>query len=107
VPTALDVVDGEVRELIRRRGLGPEESWWPTGDEARADFERLKTELMQGDGSGLFKLSLYVDGELTDEDFVVRALPNRLECPQSCPQPVWVGHTPVTTRGRCLGPASC
>jgi hypothetical protein len=58
--------------------VSPEEAWWPTGEEARADFERRKTELMQGEGSGLFKMRLYVEDQLVDEHFVVRALPNRL-----------------------------
>ncbi len=58
--------------------VSPDESWWPTANEARVDFERRKTELAQGEGSGLFKLSLYIEDELVEEHFVVRALPNRL-----------------------------
>jgi hypothetical protein len=58
--------------------VSPDRSWWPTADEARADFERLKSELAQRKGSGLFKLSLYIEDELVEEHFVVRALPNRL-----------------------------
>jgi hypothetical protein len=58
--------------------VSPDESWWPTADGARADFEHRKTELAQGEGSGLFKLSLYIEDELVEAHFVVRALPNRL-----------------------------
>ncbi|CCG02972.1 hypothetical protein [Blastococcus saxobsidens] len=56
----------------------PSESWWLTSEEARADFERKKVTLMQGDGSGLYRLRLYSDGRLVDEHFVVRTLPNVL-----------------------------
>jgi hypothetical protein len=60
----------------------PDQSWWPTAEEARAEFERKKDELQNGEGSGLYKLSLYIDDELVDEEFVVRALHNRLYRPE-------------------------
>jgi hypothetical protein len=54
----------------------PSESWHRTEEDARAEFERRKTELMNGDGSALFRLELYIDNRLVDEDFLVRRVPN-------------------------------
>jgi hypothetical protein len=76
-----NIETGQNRVVVRTPRavqVSPDVSWWPTGDEARTEFERLKTELAQGEGSGLFKLSLYIKDELLEEHFVVRALPNRL-----------------------------
>ncbi len=52
--------------------------WWPTADEASADFERRKVELTTGPGSALFKITLYMDGQVEDDAFIVRTIPNRL-----------------------------
>jgi hypothetical protein len=56
----------------------PSASWWPTAEDARANYEGLEVALMQGDGSGLFRVSLFIDGALVEQQVVVRALPNVL-----------------------------
>ncbi len=54
------------------------ESWWPTAAEARADFERQTAALLEGEGSAIYAVRLYQNGDLTDEKIVVRVLPNVL-----------------------------
>jgi len=50
-----------------------------TADDAASEFERRVQELREGaDGSGLYRVSLYQDGELIREELVVRAIPNLL-----------------------------
>ena len=66
-----------VRLPHRKHRVGSE-SWWPTAEEARATYESLKVGLMEGDGSGLFRVSLFEDGALVEQHVVVRALPNVL-----------------------------
>jgi hypothetical protein len=56
----------------------PSESWWSTAEEARAEYDRLRVALMGGDGSGLFRVSLFIDGVRVEQQVVVRALPNVL-----------------------------
>lgn len=56
----------------------PSESWWTTPEEARIDFLREVRELEVGSGSGLYRVTLVVDGHVDDEKFVVRASTNRI-----------------------------
>jgi hypothetical protein len=80
-PKHADVQAGRHRVSIRTPhpvDVGPDEAWWPTPEEARVDYERQKAVLAEGDGSALFKVSLYIDENLEDEHFVVRAIHNRL-----------------------------
>ena len=75
---ALDRRFGVQIRIPLPQGSHPDESWWGSPEEARADFERRKEQLKDGEGSGLFRLRLLIDGQTADEAFIVRALPNRL-----------------------------
>ncbi len=50
-----------------------------TAEDARAEFDRLVHDLSEGGkGSGLYRVRLFIDHELADQKFVVRARPNVL-----------------------------
>lgn len=56
----------------------PSESHWHTPEQARDDFALRVQALRDASGSGLHRVTLYIDDLEESQEFVVRALPNKI-----------------------------
>jgi hypothetical protein len=57
---------------------GVSSAWTETRDAAEIEFDRQVQALQQGPGSGLYKVTLVLDGQPARHEIVARILPNRL-----------------------------